>query len=85
METIEVHVPRASIGDELTRELGDRGLTAELVDDGEQCVLRVSFTDAHDRLLADVTQTIDSWLAASELPLVVQRANGGCVIRPPGD
>lgn len=83
METIEVHVPSASIGDELTRELGERGLRAEIVDGGE--VLRVSYADAHERLVVDVTQTIEGWLADSELPLIVQRANGGCVIRPPGD
>lgn len=85
METIEVHVPRAGIGDELSRELGERGLQAEVVDDGEVCALRVSFADAHERLLLDVTQTIESWLADRELPFVVQRANGGCVVRPPGD
>jgi hypothetical protein len=85
VETIEVHVPRASVADELIDELAGRGLSAELVDDGEQVALRVSFTDVHERLLADVTQTIDGWLATRELPLIVQRANGGCVVRPPGD
>jgi hypothetical protein len=83
VESIEVQVPSASVGDELTRELGERGLRAELDEGGE--VLRVSFADGHERLLVDVTHTIESWLAASELPLVVQRANGGCVVRPPGD
>jgi hypothetical protein len=84
VETIEVHVPSASIGDELSRELGERGLRAELIDDGE-LRLRVSFADAHERLATDVTHTIEGWLADSELPLVAQRANGGFVVRPPGD
>jgi hypothetical protein len=85
VETIEVHIPRVAIGDELSREFGERGLHVERVDDGEVCALCVSFADPHERLLVDVTQTIEGWLADRDLPLVVQRANGGCVVRPPGD
>jgi hypothetical protein len=85
-ETIEVHVPRAVIGDELTEALGAYGLHAELVDDGDRCALHVSYaTGEAERLAAATTHAIELWLAERNLPLVVQRANGGAVARPPGD
>jgi hypothetical protein len=85
-ETIEIHVPRAGIGDELTAALLEHGLAAELVDDGEMCALQVSYTaPEQDRLVDAATRVIESWLADNGLPLVVQRANGGAVVRPPGD
>jgi hypothetical protein len=85
-ETIDIHVPRAGIGDELRTALGERGLNAELVDDGDVCALQVSYaTTEQDRLVVEATHAIESWLADRGLPLVVQRANGGAVVRPPGD
>ncbi|HEV2592029.1 MAG TPA: hypothetical protein VGU02_09055 [Gaiellaceae bacterium] len=85
-ETIDIHVPRAGIGDELSAALAEHGLASELVDDGDICALQVSYaTTEHDRLVTDVTHLIESWLAERGLPLVVQRANGGAVVRPPGD
>ena len=83
--TVEVHVPRASIGDELSARLIALGLRARLVQDDDRCALEVSFADVRERLLADVTHAVETFLAELELPLVVQRANGGCVVRPPGD
>jgi hypothetical protein len=85
-ETIEIDVPRSEIGDELSAALSARGLHAELLDDGDRCALRVSYADEeHERLIGDVTHAIELWLAEQGLPLVVQRANGGAVVRPPGD
>jgi hypothetical protein len=85
-ETIEIHVPRAGIADELSTTLLAHGLAAELVDDGDICALQVSYATAeHDRLVDQATHAIETWLADSGLPLVVQRANGGAVVRPPGD
>lgn len=85
-ETIDIHVPRAGIGDELRAALAEHGLVSELVDDGEVCALKVSYgTPEQDRLVTEATHLIESWLAERELPLVVQRANGGAVVRPPGD
>lgn len=83
--TIDVHVPRAGIGNELRERLADLGLRARLIEDEERCALEVSFEDVRERLLADVTHAIETFLAELESPLVVQRANGGCVVRPPGD
>ena len=85
-ESIDIHVPRAGIADELTDALGAYGLSAQLVDDGEVCALQVSYaTPEHDRLVAEATHAIEAWLSERGLPLVVQRANGGAVVRPPGD
>ena len=84
--TIDIHVPRAGIGNELTAALLEHGLVAELVDDGDICALKVSYAaPEEDRLVDAATHVIESWLADSGLPLVVQRANGGAVVRPPGD
>ena len=85
-ETIEIHVPRAEIGDGLTEALGAHGLRAELVDDGDTCALQVSFASPeHDRLVAEATHAIELWLAERGVPLIVQEANGGAVVRPPSD
>jgi hypothetical protein len=85
-KTIEVQVPRRGIASELTEALGAHGLHAEIVDDDEICALRVRFVDdEHERLVTAATSAIESWLSDRLLPLFVQRANGGCVVRPPGD
>jgi hypothetical protein len=85
-ETIEVHVPRAVIADDLTEALGAHGLHAELFDDGDRCALHVSYaTTEADRLAAAATHVIELWLADQNLPFVVQQADGGAVVRPPGD
>lgn len=85
-KTIDIHVPRAGIGDELSAALGAHGLKAELVEDGDVCALQVSYaTPEKERLVADATHAVESWLSDRGLPLVVQRANGGAVVRPPGD
>lgn len=83
--TVDIHVPQASIGDELRSRLELLGMRSQIVDDGERFALEVSFDDVHERLLADVTHAIETWLAEFDVPLVVQRASGGCVLRPPGD
>ena len=85
-DSIDIHVPRAGIAEELTEALGACGLSAELVDDGEVCALQVSYaTPEQDRLVDEATHAIESWLSDRGLPLVGQRANGGAVVRPPGD
>lgn len=84
--SIRVHVPRRGIGSDLSEALAERGLTSRIVDDGELCALEVRFTqDEHDRLLSETTTAIETYLSDRMLPLVVQRADGGCVVRPPAD
>jgi hypothetical protein len=85
-ETIEIEVPRRGIGSDLTEALGARGLQAEVVESDERCALRVSFADdEHERLLAESTRAIEDYLSERMLPLIVQRGNGGCIVRPLGD
>jgi hypothetical protein len=85
-ETIAVHVPRREVGNELMAALGERGLRAELVDDGELCAVQVSFADEeYERLVTAVTHAVESWLSDQMLPLVVEQSDGGCVLRPPAD
>ncbi|HEY0415546.1 MAG TPA: hypothetical protein VGC78_04100 [Gaiellaceae bacterium] len=85
-ETIEIDVPRQGLGDELREALAAHGLLAEVVDDDERCALHVRFAaDERDRLIEGAVHAIESFLSDRMLPLVVQRANGGAVVRPPGD
>lgn len=85
-ETIEIDVPGRTLVGELTGALGAHGLDAEVLEDDDRCALRVAFAASEqDRLVGEVTRAIEAWLDERRLPLVVQRANGGCVIRPPGD
>ena len=85
-ETIEIDVPRRGIGSDLTEALAAHGLTAELVDSDDGCALRVQFaTDERERLIDDAIHAIEAYFSERMLPLVVQRANGGAVVRPPAD
>jgi len=85
-ETIEIDVPRRGLGSDLTEALAAHGLRAEVVDGGDRCALHVQFaSDERERLLADAVHAIEAYLSDRMLPLVVQRANGGAVVRPPAD
>ncbi len=84
-ETIEIDVPRRGIGSELTEALAARA-DAEIVDSDERCALHVRFAaDERERLLDDAISAIEAYCSDRMLPLVVQRANGGAVVRPPAD
>ena len=85
-ETIEIDVPRRGIGSDLTEALAAHGLHAEVVESDERCALHVRFaTDERERLLDQAVHAIESYLSERMLPLVVQRADGSAVVRPPGD
>lgn len=85
-ETIHIDVPRRGIGSDLTEALAAHGLHAEVVDSDDRCELHVRFaTEEKDRLIDGAIHAIESYLSDRMLPLVVQRANGGAVVRPPGD
>ena len=85
-ETITIDVPRRGIGSDLTEALAAYGLHAEIVDGEEACELRVSWADGErERLIAGAVHAIEGYLSERMLPLVVQRANGGAVVRPPAD
>jgi hypothetical protein len=85
-ETITIDVPRRGIGSDLTEALAAYGLHAEIIDGEEACELRVSWADdERERLIAGAVHAIEAYLSERMLPLVVQRANGGAVVRPPAD
>jgi len=85
-ESIEIDVPRRGIGSDLTEALASRGMTAEIVDSEERCALHVRFaSDERERLLDDAISAIEAYCSDRMLPLVVQRGNGGAVVRPPAD
>jgi hypothetical protein len=85
-EMIKVDVPRRGIGSDLTEALAAYGLQAKIVDSDDACELHVRWADdEHERLVAGVIHAIEGYLADRMLPLVVQRANGGAVVRPPSD
>ena len=85
-ETIEIDVPRRGIGTDLTEALAAHGLAAEVVDSGDRCALHVRFAaDEKERLIDGAVHAIEAYLSDRMLPLVVQRANGGAVVRPPAD
>jgi hypothetical protein len=86
-ETIEVEVPRRGLGSDLTEALAHHGLVAHIKDgDDDMCALEVRFADdERERLVAGAIHAIEAYLADRMLPLVVQRADGGAVVRPPAD
>lgn len=85
-ETIEIDIPRRGLGSDLTEALAAHGLRAEVVDVGDRCTLNVQFaSDERERLVADAVRAIETYLSDRVLPLVVQRVNGGAVVRPPAD
>jgi hypothetical protein len=85
-QTIDIEVPRQGLGSDLTDALAGYGLRAEIVESEDECRLVVSFVDGEvERLLTSATHAVEAYLADRMLPLVVQRGNGGCVVRPPAD
>ena len=85
-KTIEIEVPRRGIGSDLTEVLAGYGLRAEIVEDGDACKLVVSFAESElERLVVGATHAIEAYLSDRMLPLVVQRADGGVVVRPAAD
>jgi hypothetical protein len=84
--TIKVDVPRRGIDSDITEALAAHGLRAEIVDGEESRELHVTWADdEHERLVADAIHAIEAYLSDRMLPLVVQRANGGAVVRPPAE
>ena len=85
-EMIKVDVPRRGIGSDLTEALAAHGLHAEIVDTDDACQLHVTWADdEQERLVAGAIHAIEAYLSDRMLPFVVQRANGGAVVRPPAD
>jgi hypothetical protein len=85
-ESIRIDIPRRGVGGDLTEALAAHGLRAEVHDTDDACELHVTWAgDERERLLAGAIHAIEAYLADRQLPLVVQRADGGAVVRPPAD
>jgi hypothetical protein len=85
-EIIEIDVPRRGIGSDLTEALASCGLRARVVDTDDRCALHVQFAaDERERLIDDAIRAVEAYCSDRMLPFVVQRANGGAVVRPPAD
>ncbi len=85
-QKITVDVPRRDIGTDLAEALAGYGLRAEIVDADDACQLHVTWaTDEEERLVGAAIHAIEAYLSDRPLPLVVQRAEGGVVVRPAGD
>ncbi|HUZ81868.1 MAG TPA: hypothetical protein VMU73_06445 [Gaiellaceae bacterium] len=85
-ETIQIDIPRRGFGNDLTEALAAHGLQADVVESDDRCTLHVRFaTGEQERLVDQAVHAIESYLSDRLLPLVVQRTDGGAVVRPPGD
>jgi hypothetical protein len=85
-ETIQVEVPENGVGDDVAAALAAHGLHAEIVGGGESRALRISFADdERERLVAGAIHALEAYLSDRMLPLVVQRSDGGAVVRPPAE
>lgn len=85
-ETITVEVPRRGIASDLTEALAARGLRGEVVERDDACELAVTFAeDEKSRLVDASVAAIEGYLSERMLPFVVERGNGGAIVRPPAD
>jgi hypothetical protein len=85
-ESVHVELPRREFGDDLAKTLEAHGFDAEVVDADDRYELHVSYAaDEKERLLGDVANVIETWLGDRMMPLVVERADGHCVLRPPAE
>jgi hypothetical protein len=85
-DTIEIELCQDGLGEQLAAALREHGLVADVIHRRDGSALAVRFaTDERERLIAWSTHAVEVFLAGRDLPLVVQRANGGAVIRPPAE
>ena len=85
-EIVHVTLPRRELGETLAADLGERGFAAELVENDDACGLDVRFAlDERERLTDAVAQAVESWVGDNMLPLIVDRVDGACVVRPPAE
>jgi hypothetical protein len=85
-ESVHVELPRKEFGEDLVETLQAQGFRAEVLDGEDRYELEVSYAAAEkERLLGDVANAIESWLGDRMMPLVVERADGHYVLRPPAE
>ena len=85
-EIVHVALPRRELGETLAADLGERGFDAQVVDRDDACGLEVRFAlDERERLADAVARAVESWVGDNMLPLVVERVDGTCIVRPPAE
>jgi hypothetical protein len=85
-EPLRIELPWRSDSADLAEALRTRGLNAEVIEDGEECTLEVSYaTDERERLFGDVSTTVESWANDRGTPLILTRLDDRCALRPPSD
>jgi hypothetical protein len=85
-EIVHVTLPRRELGETLAADLGERGFAAEVVEADDTCGLDVRFAlDERERLGNAVARAVESWVGDNMLPLVVERVDGTCIVRPPAE
>jgi len=85
-ETVHVALPSRELGDTLAADLGERGFEADVVEEDDGCGLHVRYAaDERERLMDAVAHAIESWVGDNMLPLVVDRLDGSCIVRPPAE
>lgn len=87
IRTIHVEIANSCDGAQLLEFLEGHGLAGSVVDADDHCELEIrSAVDPDERLRRDFESALDAWLAAHGSPLVpAAYADGGYVLRPPGD
>jgi len=86
-QSIHVELDEAPDCDELAGFLTSRGLSCRSVTRGDCCEIEVGFAlDSDERLHAEVSDALRSWLSGHTRPLIVTPVGGDkFVLRPPGD
>lgn len=85
-ESIELQVARVVDREALLEVLSERGIEAELLDEGDVLGLRIPCDDgAADEACGDLLAQLEDLVAETGLPLVPQRGDGFVFLRPPGD
>lgn len=85
-ESIELQVARVVDREALLEVLSERGIEAELLDEGDALGLRIPCDDgAADEACGDLLAQLEDLVAETGLPLVPQRGDGFVFLRPPGD
>jgi hypothetical protein len=85
-EIVHVTLPRRELSETLAANLGERGFAAEVVEEDGTCGVDVRFAlDERERLGDAVARAVESWVGDNMLPLVVERVDGTCIVRPPAE
>lgn len=85
-DSLQIELPWRAEAEELADAIRATGLAVDVVDDGDECRLEVSYTnDESERLFGDVRSIVEGWTNDRGTPLILTRLDGRCALRPPAD